>query len=117
MGVSVQYLTQLGLGADFYIFSLEPYVWPDEISQWNQQQVCIRFCAILRKSAMEIMTVFRQSFREEIMSHTQVFEWKSPSSLRLEKARQVKSKVKSVLIVFFYSRGMFTKNLSWHTNQ
>jgi hypothetical protein len=39
-------------------------------------------------------------FGDESMSHTWVFEWKMSYSLRPEKVRQVKSKVKSMLISF-----------------
>jgi hypothetical protein len=42
---------------------------------------------------LETLVIIRQAFMEESISHTQMFEWK--------KARQVKSKVKSMLIIFF----------------
>jgi hypothetical protein len=42
-----------------------------------------------------------QAFREESMSHSWVFEWNSPNTPRPKRARQVKSKVKSMLIIFF----------------
>jgi hypothetical protein len=37
-----------------------------------------------------------------------------PKSPRPKKARQMKSKVKTMLIIFF---DLFTKNSSWQTNQ
>jgi hypothetical protein len=47
------------------------------------------------------MVMIRQALEERRMSFTQVFEWKSSNSPKPKKARQVKSKVKSILIIFF----------------
>jgi hypothetical protein len=47
--------------------------------------------------------MIRQAFGEE--------------SKERKKARQVKSKVKSMFIIFFDIRGLFTKNLSWQAKQ
>jgi hypothetical protein len=55
----------------------------------------------------------RQALKEENVSRTQVFEWKCPDSLRPKNMRQVKSKVKSMLIVFLD----ITNNTSWHARQ
>jgi hypothetical protein len=63
--------------------------------------VCIKFYADLGKGATETLPVIRQVFREECMSHTWVFEWKSPNSPTLKKARQMKSKAKSKLIIIW----------------
>jgi hypothetical protein len=41
----------------------------------KEQQVCIRLCANLGRSAMETLAAIKQAFREEGMSHTWVFEW------------------------------------------
>jgi hypothetical protein len=49
--------------------------------------------------------MIRQAFRIESMSHTWMFEWKGPLSLR-EKMRQVKSNIKSMLIIFFDMKGI-----------
>jgi hypothetical protein len=49
----------------------------------------------------ETLAVIRQAFGGESMSRTWVFEWKSPYSPRPKKVMQVKSKVKSILIIFF----------------
>jgi hypothetical protein len=48
-----------------------------------------------------ILAIIRQVFREESLSCTWVFEWKSPNSLRLKGTRQVEVKIKSILIIFF----------------
>jgi hypothetical protein len=52
------------------------------------------------------MAMIKQTFREEGMSHTRMLEWEGPNSLRLKRARQVKSKVKSMLIMFFNISGI-----------
>jgi hypothetical protein len=41
----------------------------------------------------------------------------SPNSLRQIKARQVKSKLKSMLIIFFDIKGIVQKNSSWQAKQ
>jgi len=41
---------------------------------------------------------------------TQPSQWKSPGSPRLKKARQVRSNIKSMLICFFYQKGIFHKD-------
>jgi hypothetical protein len=41
----------------------------------KEQQVCIKFCANLRKSAMETLAIIQQAFGDQILSHTQVFQW------------------------------------------
>jgi hypothetical protein len=50
--------------------------------------------------------MIRQAFGEENMGRTQVFEWKSPHSLRLKEVRHVKTKAKSILIIFFDNQGL-----------
>jgi hypothetical protein len=49
----------------------------------------------------ETLAMIRQAFREERMRHTWVFEWKSLNSPTPKMARRVKSKVKSIIIIFF----------------
>jgi hypothetical protein len=71
------------------------------ISRWIQQRQCIKFCANLGKSAMETLAIVRQALKEESMSHTRVFETK--------KARQVRSKLKSMLIIFLDIQGIVHK--------
>jgi hypothetical protein len=83
---------QLGGCADF----LRLFIW-NHVSSLMQllnqfkQQVCIKFCKNLGKSAMVILAV---------MSLTLVFEWhvQTPGP---KTERQVKNKVKSMLVIFF----------------
>jgi hypothetical protein len=44
----------------------------------------------------ETLAIIRQAIRKEGMSHTWVFEWRIPNSLRL---KRMKGKVKSKLIM------------------
>jgi hypothetical protein len=41
----------------------------------NEQQVCIKRCANLGRCATENLTMMQQTFREQIVSFTQVFQW------------------------------------------
>jgi hypothetical protein len=62
--------------------------------------------------------MIRQAFREESMTFTWVFEWKSPHSPRMKKkAGQLKSKIKGMLIIFYHIEGLFKNNLSWQAKQ
>jgi hypothetical protein len=45
------------------------------MDQRKEQRVFIRFCACLGESGMEILTVIQQSFGDQILSRTQVFQW------------------------------------------
>jgi hypothetical protein len=67
--------------------------------------MCIRFCANPGKVSTETMTVIRQAFEEESMSNTR----ESPNSPRPKKARQVRIKVKSMLIILFDIKGIVHK--------
>jgi hypothetical protein len=49
--------------------------------------VCIKFSADLEKGATETLAMIRQTFNEEYMSCTWVFEWKRPNSPSLQKAK------------------------------
>jgi hypothetical protein len=60
----------------FMYFYLEWCIWPDVILWWIWKWVCIKCCTTM-------LAKIRQAFREESMSHTQVF------------------RVKSMLIIFF----------------
>jgi hypothetical protein len=51
------------------------------------------------------LAMIRQTFGEESISHTWVFEWKSPHSQRPKKARQGKGKVKSMCEDFTQNTG------------
>jgi len=45
------------------------------MDQRKDQQVCIRFCANLGKSATETLEMIQQGFRDQSLSRTQVFQW------------------------------------------
>jgi hypothetical protein len=47
------------------------------MDQRKEQQAYIKFCASLGKSATETLTIIQQDFRDQILSHTQVFQWHS----------------------------------------
>jgi hypothetical protein len=72
----------------FTSFYLELCIWPDVISRWIWERVCIKFCANLVKCAMETLAMIRQAFwggkHETYMD--------SPNSPRLKNVEQVKSK-------------------------
>jgi hypothetical protein len=57
------------------------------------------------KNAMEILALIRQAFREESVSRRQ----KVQTHRAWEKWRQVKSKVKGMLIIFFGFKGVVRK--------
>jgi hypothetical protein len=57
------------------------------------------------KSAMQTLTMTRQVFREESMSHASVFEWHG----RPKNVRQVNSKIKSMHNMFFDIKGIIHK--------
>jgi hypothetical protein len=58
-----------------------------------------------------------QAFGEGSVSHTRVFEWHSRFIADQKGARQVKNKVKSMLITFFDVKGTVHKELSWQAKQ
>jgi hypothetical protein len=58
---------------------------------------------------METLAMIRQAFRKESMSHTRVTGWKSTKPLTPKKTRQVKGKVKSMLITLFDIKGIVHK--------
>jgi hypothetical protein len=75
------------------------------LAQLIQQRSGIRFCANLEKVRLwPCQWLIIQVIGEERMGCT----WKA-QSLRLKKAIQVKSKVKSILIIFFYIKGIVHK--------
>jgi hypothetical protein len=73
--------------------------------------------ANLGRSAMETQAIIRQSFGKESMNHTWVFELHAQFRGGKKNMRQVKSKVKSMLVFFFTSRGFSIKNSSWQAKQ
>jgi hypothetical protein len=52
----------------FASFYLESCIWPDAISRWMWQRMCIKVCANLGRSATETPAMIRQAFGEESMS-------------------------------------------------
>jgi hypothetical protein len=60
--------------------------------------------------------MIRQAFEEESMSRTWAFEWHVQTRWEQEKARQVKSKVKSMLLVFCDNK-VHKEKLFWQAKQ
>jgi len=48
------------------------------MDQRKEQQVCIKFCANLGKSATETLIMIQQAFWEQSLSRAQVFKWHAP---------------------------------------
>jgi len=47
------------------------------MDQRKEQQVRIKFCANLGKSATENLTMIQQVFRDQTLSRAQVFQWRA----------------------------------------
>jgi len=45
------------------------------MSDRTEQRICLRFCFHLGKTATETHEMLQKAFKEEALSHTQVFEW------------------------------------------
>ena len=45
------------------------------MSDRTEQRICLRFCFRLGKTATEAREILQKAFKEEALSHTQVFEW------------------------------------------
>jgi len=41
----------------------------------KEQRVCVKFCFLLEKSAAETVLILQETFKEEALSKTQVYEW------------------------------------------
>jgi hypothetical protein len=87
---------------------LTSFIWShvsDAISWWIWQQTCFKFCANLRKCAMEILAVTRQAFREGSMIRTMVFEWHVLTHCDLKWRDRWKAKSRACSSLFFDIRG------------
>jgi hypothetical protein len=92
-------------------------IWPGAISRRIRQRSSGKFCANLGRSATGTVAMIRQAFGQESVSRTRVFERHVRFRADREEGRQVRSKAKSMLIIFFTSKGLFTKNLPWQPRQ
>jgi hypothetical protein len=45
------------------------------MDQEKEQQMCIKLCTNLGKSATETHTIIKQAFRDQILNRKQVFQW------------------------------------------
>jgi len=45
------------------------------MSDHTEQRICLRFCFRLGKTAAEAHKMLQKAFKEEALSHTEVFEW------------------------------------------
>ena len=48
------------------------------------QQVCVKFCFLLGKTAVEPFTVLKEAFKEETVVKTQVYQWFSVVCCQVE---------------------------------
>jgi hypothetical protein len=65
----------------------------------------MKLCANFGKCATETLAIINPGFRKESMSHTRKLQIYSDK----KRARQVKSKAKSMLIIFFGIKGIVHK--------
>jgi hypothetical protein len=90
-------------------FYLESCIWPDAISRWIRQRVCIKFYANIGESSPETLPMIIQAFGEESVRRTRKIEWHTRFRADRKKERQVKSKAKSMLTVFIDVKRILNK--------
>jgi hypothetical protein len=98
--VSVSSLWLLGMDDDHYEL-LDSCIWPNVVLLCIWQRNSIKFCTNLWKSVMETLAVSRQVFGKKVWA-----VHRKSKFAKTEKAEQVKSKVKSMLIIFFDLKGI-----------
>jgi hypothetical protein len=79
------------------------------MSRWIRQRVSIRFCANVGESATETLTMIRHASGAESVGRTRAFERTSPNSPGPRQAKQAKSKVESMLFIFYDIKGIVHK--------
>jgi histone-lysine N-methyltransferase SETMAR len=117
-GVSVQNFTQPGGHADF----LRPLIWSRvsglmRFLTADQKQQRVNVCEELRQIASDDVTFLfwvitgdeSWIYGYDPETKQQSSQWRTPNSPRPKKARQVKSKVRSMLIIFFGIKGIVHK--------
>ena len=83
----------------------------------DQKALCVSVCRELKQQAREDPNFISNIITSDETwvcgydpeTKQQLLQWKSPNSLRLKKAHQVCSNVKSMLIVFFDIQGIVHK--------
>ena len=86
----------------------------------DQKQQCVNVCTELRQLASDDETFLSRVitgdeswvYGYDPETKRQSSQWKSPTSPRPKKARQVKINLKSMIITFFDIKGLCIKNLS-----
>jgi hypothetical protein len=81
----------------FMSFYLESCIWPDAISRWIRQ----RSSDVATFLSSVITGDESWTYGYDPETNQRSSQWKRPNSPRLKKVRQVKSKAKSMLIIFF----------------
>jgi hypothetical protein len=114
LGVSVQHCKQLGGHADF----LQTFIW-NQVSGLmhfltaDQKQQYVNFCEDLHQIPSDNATFLSRV----ITGNGNWIYGYNPETKQQTSQWKMKSKVKSMLIIFFDIKGLFTKNLSWQAKQ
>ena len=78
----------------------------------KEQRTRIKFCFKLNKTAAETHRMLKEAFGEQALSQARTFEWFKrfkDGRESVEEARQVRSNIKSMLIIFLDIRGIVHK--------